>query len=502
MAIFIFLFLFFAFRAGLVRGLQDTLADQTWGRAQFAIGSAITSMKHGGYGYSIAGPVKTTLEYAGLTGDPTVLKTLGLNFPDNLRNPVVINKAISKAVELKDIPNQQITGNGGDDIGMVDFVRLSFALFGFNMISFYLTYFTLFGVSLLCAVVAFRTSPGVLAVFSLLALGLAFVFASSLLNPEMNGVLDPRFLSTLSIVPAAHIAHAMLARSPSSAGNAALVVVQSCILVLGYWIRSSALWTLLALVILAAVLVGCSLRSGGKKDFRTLWPVAALSLVAVAHLSAVALALHPVYKSANERPYHGLWHAMVYALQFHPQWKEKYAAQFENATLDEQPEMVARKYLLRHPPSDPDEVYLTADRKYIRSGVTETYKRKALLEFVASDPKLVLESYFVHNVRFCYKSLSYHLSSLKRLPWLNKLGALVALMVIAMLLLLDKQELRRLMYGNLILTFGFLVSLSYLIITAPSYSVVADQFFMFLAIAGGWTVLAFAFAVKFIRAKA
>jgi hypothetical protein len=500
MAVFIFLFLFFAFRIGLVRDLQDTISDQSWGRVQFAIGSAVTTMRHHGTGYTIAAPVKTVLESAGLTGDPEILKRAGLKFPENLRNPILINSAIKLASEAQwpFNPNSAITGNGGDDIGMVDFVRLSFLLFGFQLLSFYLTYFVVLGISLLLAVVAFRREAGVLAIFSLLTLALVLVFASSLLRPEIAGILDPRFLSTLAIVPGAHIAFAILGKMPWSRGNAVLLALQCLILVFGYWIRSSALWIVLGLLLLAAIQAIQIARRRQTSDLRSLWPVGLLATVVVAHLLLVSITLHPIYRSANERPYHGLWHAMLYALQFHPEWKVKYAEQYGNGTYDEHPEEVAKNYLLRNPPKDPKDVYLTEDRKYIRTDVSEEIKRKALFEFALSDPKFVAEAYIFSNGRLCAKSIGYHIASLKSIHLIFKFGILLILIVLAIQLRSSKAAMRSFFRANALLTCGFLVSLSYLIFTAPSLAVVGDQLLVFIALTLGWFVYGAASVAEFL----
>jgi len=42
------------------------------------------------------------------------------------------------------------------------------------------------------------------------------------------------------------------------------------------------------------------------------------------------------------------------------------------------PRVAARKYLLRHPPSHPEEVYLTPDRQYLRIAPSEAYIKKGV----------------------------------------------------------------------------------------------------------------------------
>jgi hypothetical protein len=144
-----------------------------------------------------------------------MLKAAGLTFPENLRDPIVIENAIKKAIahNWPFNPNEQVTGSSGDDVGLVDYVRLSFILFGEKVVGFFLTYFMLVGTSFLAAIIAFRKIPGILAVFVLYAIALFVLLKSAL--------LDPRFLSTLALVPAAHIALAMLVQLRPSTSDAA-----------------------------------------------------------------------------------------------------------------------------------------------------------------------------------------------------------------------------------------------------------------------------------------
>ena len=477
--------------AGIQRNLHAGLADHTWGRAQFAITSALSSRYHGAYGYTAFNVTRTILTYAGLTGEPAALAALGSTFPKNLRDRSLIEAAIAKAAKFEAPynPEQELSGSSGEDVGLVDYVRLAFRLFGNNLPAFFWTYIALVSVSLAAALVAFRRMPGLLTVFVLYALALPVLFTSDLFDFANVGVLDPRFLSTLSIIPAAHIALTVLAWPRPSVEQIALVLLQSAILIFGYWIRTSALWTVLGLSLFAALLVGQALWQRRSLQLARNWPLAILGVLMVAHLVYVAHALHPVYQQANERPHHALWHAFIYALAGHPDWGKKYAAQY-GVGGDTVPENVAKAYVLAHPPEDPDAVYLTKDRTYLRIGVTERYKRKAFLEFFANDPKFVLEAFFIYNVKRCNKAFIEYLSTLKAVPVAGWVLLAIALMMIATLLALDRREQLRALQGVLIVFGGFLFSILPIMITAPSLQVMADQFLMLTVSVLGWAVVA------------
>jgi hypothetical protein len=497
------LILWAAFCTGLVRDLHSTLADQSWGRAQFAIGSAITSLYHGGYGYTISDEIRRILAEAGLTATPDLLKAAGLTFPENLRDPIVIENAIKKAIahNWPFNPNEQVSGSSGEDIGLVDYVRLAFVLFGEKVVGFFLTYFMLVATSFLAAIIAFRKVPGILALFVLSAAALFILFKSTLLDLDVVGILDPRFLSTLSLVPAAHIALAMLVGLRPSAGQIGLVALQSVILIFGYWIRSSAFWTMLGLMWFAAVIAGYALWRRQPKQLVRDWPFAVLALLAAGHFMYVSLVLHPVYQSANERPHHPLWHALLFGMASHPDWLTKHAAQFELG--DAMPEMMARKYLERHPPENPDAVYLTPDRRHLRIGVAETYKRKAFLEFLADNPRFVLEAYFIYNPQVVKQAFVRYLSSWDRLFVADWAIIFLALLVSATLLFADLRGQWEFFCAILIMTGGFLISTAPVLVTAPSPHTLADPFFMLIIIILSLVVLSISFiiAVMFNRVR-
>src|SRR5262249_6674608 len=190
------------FRVCLDRGLADTVGTGVWGRMLFAVGAAITEMEHGGYGYTISEVVETVLTRAGLTGDQQILDDLGVKFPDNLRDSKLIDAAIDKAVRFKwpFNPNEKIRGSGGDNIGLVDFAKLSFRLFGYKLFSFYLTYFAVWSISVAAFVYAFRWRPALLTVLVIACFAQALLFTSAVFDSDNLGSLaDPRFLSVLAI---------------------------------------------------------------------------------------------------------------------------------------------------------------------------------------------------------------------------------------------------------------------------------------------------------------
>jgi hypothetical protein len=482
--------LFASFRIGLVRGLSDSIGQASWGRVLFAVGAAVTEMEHGGYGYTTSNVVETVLIYAGLVSDSEILAKLGTKFPDNLKNTPLMNAAIDKAVHFKwpFNPNEQVRGSAGDDLGFVDYTRLSFYLFGFKISSLYFTYFVIFGISVSAFVHAFRDRPNRLALIVVICVANGLVLASGLMNPDKLGALaDPRFLSILAIVPGLHLCCLMLDEPAPSSKNAALAVLQSLILIFAFWIRASAIWVIFATILLAVILTIHELRSHKFKLLR-LWSIGIFAGIWTLQALYVSIVLHPVYKQKGEITHHVLWHSVFYPLQFHPKWNAKYAAQYDNATFDVLPQTAAIKYLLRNPPSDPDSVYLTPDRKYLRVSAAETYIRAAFFEFLFNDPKFVLEALFIYNPIRMTRILTDLLNSTRPYFVLPYFAIGSVFLIMAGFLTAVDAEWRRFRGGVLLVTAAFFVSLLPVLPTAPDYTTVGDQYFMLLVMLGSWAM--------------
>jgi hypothetical protein len=214
------------------------------------------------------------------------------------------------------------------------------------------------------------------------------------------------------------------------------------------------------------------------------------------------MTLHPVYRSKGEISHHVFWHAVFYQLQFHPSWNKKYAVSYDFATLDELPPLAAKKYLLRHPPPNPEEVYLTEDRRYLRVAAAETYIRKAFFEFFANDPRFALESLLIYNPLSIAVIFGGYLTSLEQTTVIQFIGVLVAFVILAGFLAADSDNRRLFKRSALLATGGFAVSLLPILITHPSYSTVGEQYFTLLIMLGCWSVLALAGGLRVILGRA
>src|SRR5215831_11074627 len=493
-----------AFRIGIERDLRDTIGDESWGRILFGVGAAITQMDHGGYGYSLSTVVETVLTYGGLTDDPKILAPLGKQFPSNLRDPALINAAIVKAAtfEWPFNPEEAVRGSGGDDLGFVDYVRLSFLVFGHKIESLYYTYFLIFGVSAAVFLWTFRSRPALLMLLVITSVAQIFLFSSILLAPHnLGSISDPRFLSIMAAVPGLHLGCLLLDRSPPSITNVASSIVQSTILVFAFWIRASAIWVILAIAVFAGLITICGLLKRRNK-LRRVWCLGILLAVLAVHTLWVTMTLHPIYRSEGEISHHVFWHAVFYQLQFHPRWNKKYAASYDFATFDELPRVAARKYLLRHPPPHPEQMYLTQDRQYLRIAPSEAYIRKAYFEFFANDPRFILESLLIYNPLGMAIVLAGYLSSLDRVTVMELLSASVVLFILAAFLLADGEQQRLFKQGVLLATGGFFVSLSPILLTVPGYQRMGDQYFALLIMLGCWTVLALAAGLRVLLGRA
>jgi hypothetical protein len=352
----------------------------------------------------------------------------------------------------------------------------------------------------LAFIYAFRFRPALLAVLAIVCAAQILLFASSIFDPEnLGSIADPRFLSALAIIPGAHLAGLLLSKSPPSPGNILLAALQSIILLFAYWIRASAIWVVFGVLVLGAFVAIEEIRTR-RLQFRSMWSLGILLAVCALQTLWASTAAHPIYKEKGEIAHHVLWHSVFYQLQFHPQWQQKYAAEYDNARFDELPPVAAKKYLMRHPAPPSAAIYLTEDHQYLKVAATETYARKAFLEFFANDPKFVLETYLVYSPMSVLRALG---SLAKPLPDGSRNGGIMSslegnaaeymllgiiLVLIAGFLAVENIERPIFAQCALIMTAAFFISVLP-VLPAPNRTTIGDPYFLLLIVLGSWSVL-------------
>ena len=85
-----------------------------------------------------------------------------------------------------------------------------------------------------------------------------------------------------------------------------------------------------------------------------------------------------------------------------------------------------------------------------------------------------------------------YLSSLVQITMMQFIGIFIAGLILAGILAADGEQRRLFKHGALLVTGGFLVSLSPILLTVPSYPTMGDQYFALLVVLGCWCVLALA----------
>jgi hypothetical protein len=480
------------FRLGLIRGFDHIIAADAWGRMVFAIGAAITDLAHGGRGYIVFDHINTVLTYGGLTGEPGPLASLGLTFPANLQNATLIDAAIAKAVEFQpaaSLPLSAVT----EDLGMVDFVKLGFLLFGFRLVSLFLIYFVLLGASVAAFLAAFQRQPVALAMLAT-TLAAHFAFLGSDLF-DLGGytfqtVTNPKIIPTLALVPGLHLGFAMFSSSRPTGRDVLLVTIQSALIVFAVWVRAPAIWVPFAILALALTLAALAFRRAGAAGAALVaWPAGLLIAVWLLQSVYASLAVNPVYRERGDTPHHTIWHPIYYSLQLHPSWEAKYGASHNNERGDRQPQAAVTSYLEKHPPP-PEEAASMYRDKYgtLKTTVYERYVRKAFFEFLANDPGFVAATFLVHKPVYLAKNLLLHSRSLvDRLPGKIRILLVAALVAIAAYLALDRRELRHVAASGMFITAALGLSTVPLLITVP---IIAENVVVLATAVGAWLLAA------------
>jgi hypothetical protein len=207
-----------------------------------------------------------------------------------------------------------------NEIGLADYMYLSFRLFGDRMSSLYYFFFLIVAVTCLFYVLQFRDSPFLLFLLVIFLGELYFLenYAHSY-GVQLNTVSNSRLFSGLSLVPALHILLLLWQRRPLRAFTVAAVIVQSAIFAFLLSCRTELAWQV-AMIAAVGCGIGLSLLLRRRDQERRsligrlapLWPAAIFLVVVFAYSAAVSMSADRRY--AMEPKAHIIWHEIMLGL--------------------------------------------------------------------------------------------------------------------------------------------------------------------------------------------
>lgn len=309
------------FAAGIRRGMDHAAAfgpeaEQT--SISIALSESVYGLHLGYLGYA---SVRDKLVEAWNVGakdghDPILIK--------NCSNRDILNRAIKAAASLGPQPpgfigDRTLITTVEDDMGYVDYVKLSFRLFGFHIEALYYTFFLLLSLSALAFIWTFRNS--IVAQIVLLCTLSAFYVEvhTAIFNPQIPTFYGMRHGSTLALVPMWYLVFAIIERKKITLSNSIAAAVEVAIMILAFRIRGSSSWTMILVlaVAFAAAFVPWYRQPAPDRTSMNLarataaWPALFVVGALFANIAYDDVVLHPVYFTDDVIPYHGLWHSAV-----------------------------------------------------------------------------------------------------------------------------------------------------------------------------------------------
>lgn len=310
---------------GIQKGMHQTVPGAIY-RNDMAMSIAISDLKYGLKGYQGYNIVLNTLTKNGMTDDPDVLVKYGKTKEEALTDPLLLQGAIDKTLNISNVAFYGRHNFMRDDIGMAAYYKIAFRIFGFKIEGFYYLYFLILFVSVMCYVAAFYRRPellNLLVVF--LCSHLIIMTTLPKLGIEMQTVHNVRFIPMLTFLPVIHLALLITGGHRASPLFLAGAILQASIIILAYHVRSSALLQILTLVGVFIVYVFAYLsknRPAGAYVLNrvSVWPVVLVILCFLCLKFYLATTLH--YSYSEELGSHYLWHPAYLGLGEHPDSRE------------------------------------------------------------------------------------------------------------------------------------------------------------------------------------
>lgn len=487
-------------------------------QVSIAISDSVYGLNQGYVGHRA---VYNALETAGWTVEPNWnLRKKGIVHPDNLNNPALLDEALRRATSLGALPGQVWFGDGSavvgpwDNLGMVNYYKMAFGAFGYNVAALYKLYFLLFLASVLAFLAGHFRQPQSLVLLATVCVTQLLTFAfvahgfvhglsrffgygyETLISEELNTIHNTRFLSALGIVPTLHLALAALRIRRPRIPDLALAAMQTVILVFALSIRCTGPWMVLTVVLAGAAVLGRPLLRWMRDRNRTplppgrllhhlvpLWPAALLLLwlgAARAHESA---SVDPFYQISDEYLLqHNFWHSVYLGLAWHPDWRSRFPPQIQAVANDGDAlaYLADREYVERRFGLPGDYLLSSVFPEVHKEKTRERALKEAYFEFAGENSLYVLTGILVHKPLFF---LALYGAGLGRSLWAVgvlpcALGLLLVTALFFLLRVYGGVSRKSMLFALLLVAGAAAISALPLFLTCPLFHAMSDQFWM------------------------
>jgi hypothetical protein len=475
---------------GISVGMDRILDGALDSRAQ-QIASAISDV---GYGldlhYALDKRILAALTKGGMSDVPANFEPLGLTYPNYLFDTERWNSLLDKAAHLPDISTTTPRVSDGtlgfifvEDLGMVDFYKISFDLFGYDIRGFFKTYFLLVGASLVLLFVTFWSRSGLLLAANLLLFGL-FVSICDLGGMRapsyFASVANGRFFGTLALFPLFHLLILTFAPPHATLRTVVPAILQAFLLALVISMRSSATWGVLGLVASVAVVALWKIKLYWSKRpigflFRQIvaWPVAVILVGFVASNIYETTRTNPGYFALSETlPGHYLWHSMAYGLGWFPDIDNQIPG-LAGVRGDGLPTYLADSYLKSSigfvPPSLSAYFASNLFPELGKPRIYERVVRSAYIDFVKRHKLQMLYFTFVTKPWMTLELLANKAIHVVSHSTQFLAGGLLIMLIVPLFLRLTLFDKRDYLFGTMVLTWMGLASCLPSLVAYPAY---------------------------------
>jgi hypothetical protein len=332
--------------------------------------------------------------------------------PNHFRNYKLIRSAL-KSAEHAEVCASPLISVPFNDQGGIDFIRIAFGIFGIDSTSLYYLYFVVVGLSAIAFLISFwRDYIACTALFAAACAIYCFMPAYVVGNDQLLSVANPRYLSTIGIIPLLHIAFLVIrGEAPLQWRSISTALVQGAILSFAYAIRSTSSWMVLTLLVLLAIYLARAFVSTYRWRqpafiYSVVYRRGAAVLLALAALTSIGTASDLLLSPPCQRDLysHTVWHNIFLGFSFSPQWKTRFGSIYDNAESDQLSFTAAKVYIKRHHlpyPTDPN-IFQRDKRtgEFTPLGSWAAYDdlmRSVVFEFVREHPYFALKSFLLYR---------------------------------------------------------------------------------------------------------